>query len=746
MNNPFILTIIIVGLSGIIAQVIILRELLISFYGNELTLGIILANWVLLEAIGVFTIGRLIDKARNKINIFILLQIVFSVSLPVAIYLSRTFKGILGVPFGEALGLNTIFFSSFLIMLPLAFSHGGLFGAACKIYSIFLGESDSIGRVYAWETIGTIIGGIIFTYLFIPYLNSFQTAFIISIANIIICLLIFKYRPARVFKYLVLLLFIAGVYSGLAGGVNYLQHSSITSQWNIGKVLDYRNSVYGNVVVIKKEKQDTFFYNGLPVITTPYPDIGFVEEFGHLPLLFHPGPKDLLIISGGAGGVISEILKHPVIKIDYLELDPLIIEMLKKHSSGLAESELNNNKLNLINQDGRYFLRNSPGKYDIVLVGVAYSADLSTNRFFTQEFFSLAKSRMSPDGILAFRLPGSLVYLSRELRDLNVCILNAAQINYKYVRIIPGDYNLFLASDSKRIMEANPALITQKINQQNIKTNILVPEYLEYRLDQRRSDWFKRSCLGATKNINKDFIPFAVVEMLVSWNKQFSPGLGKILEYSINLNLKLIFLFLSIFTALLFFLFRRRPGLNIAYCIFTTGFFGMLTNLILIFAFQVFYGYLYQSIGLLITIFMTGIALGSIFISRQLPRIKNDMRLFINLEIAIAAFSYILALILARFSGYLHEHPLVFLAMSIIPGMLIGLEFPLASKMYLKKKGGIGQTAGLLYSADLIGGWLAGILGAIVFVPIIGLFNTCVLMAIFKISSALLFLLTRKIF
>ncbi len=45
-------SLLIMGLSGIIAQILLLRELLVSFYGNELTLGIILANWLLLEAFG----------------------------------------------------------------------------------------------------------------------------------------------------------------------------------------------------------------------------------------------------------------------------------------------------------------------------------------------------------------------------------------------------------------------------------------------------------------------------------------------------------------------------------------------------------------------------------------------------------------------------------------------------------------------------------------------------------------------
>ena len=70
------------GLSGITAQIVLLRELLVSFLGNELTLGVILANWLLLVAIGSFLIGKSVEHVDRKIEIFVVFQLVFSSSLP----------------------------------------------------------------------------------------------------------------------------------------------------------------------------------------------------------------------------------------------------------------------------------------------------------------------------------------------------------------------------------------------------------------------------------------------------------------------------------------------------------------------------------------------------------------------------------------------------------------------------------------------------------------------------------------
>ncbi len=746
MHYLFLLTILVVGLSGIVAQILILRELLVSFYGNELTLGIILANWVILEALGVFIIGRFIDRIKNKINVFIILEIIFSIILPVSIYLSRTFKDILRVPFGEAVGLYTIFWVSFLIILPISFCHGALFSAGAKISSLFIKDpARSIGKVYTWETIGTIIGGVILTYLFIPNLNSFQIAFIISIANLTVSVILFRYLSDRKLKYLALFIFTLVSFLFFSGSPTQIHGLSLNKQWSKLKVLDYRNSVYGNIVVAKKEEQYTFFYNGIPIITAPYPDITFVEEFGHLPLLFHPLPKDILVISSGAGGLINEVLKHPIKKLDYVELDPLIIEMLKIYPSDLTQRELSDKRVKVINSDGRFFLRKTSNQYDIVLIGLSRPSDLSTNRLFTQEFFSLVKNRLNPDGILALWLPGSLTYLSRELKDLNACIFNSLKNTYAYVRIIPGDYNIFLASSSNEISKVTPDIITRKISQQHIQADILVPAYLDYRLNKASLEWFNYSWRDATKKTNLDLRPLAVFEMLIFWNKQFSVKITRLLELFKSLDLKIIFILLFIITLLIFYAFKRKPNLsrlNIVYSIATTGFFGMLMNLILIFSFQVFYGYLYHRIGLLISIFMAGIALGSFLITRRSEDARSDLRLFIKLEMIIAIFSFLLAGIMTRFLGNLHSS-LIFIGLFFIPGFLVGLEFPLASRIYLRDNKQIGHVSGLLYGADLLGGWFAGILGGIVLLPVLGLFNSCMIIVMLKLSS--LFLLTKRL-
>lgn len=749
MNYTFILAILVTGLSGIVAQVVLLRELLISFLGNELTLGIILANWLVSEALGVYAIGMLIDRVKNKINVFIILQIAFSITLPISLYLSRVFKNIIGISAGETVGLPIIFLFSFLVIIIPAFCHAALFSCACQIVSSYNKETArSIGTTYTVETAGTLVGGLLLTYLFLPNLNSFQTVFFISLTNFFVCIMLFKYSRNKILHYSTLIFFLITVFLFMRQDVNALHYFSIKKQFMPNRVLDYRNSVYGNVTVTKKENQYTFFYNGLPEITTPFPNITFVEEFGNLPLLFHPAPSGVLVISGGAGGLLNEILKHPVKKIDYVELDPLVIAMIKKFPAEITQRELTDTRVNIINEDGRFFLHHSPAHYDVALIGVSNLSDLTTNRFFTQEFFFLVKQKLQPKGILAFFLPGSLAYLSPELKDINSCVESAAKKNFRFVRVIPGDYNIFLSSDAKVVMETTSSLIGKRMEMRNIKTNILVPAYLDYRLDNSWVDWFTQSMAGATLKTNLDTKPLAVFETLILWNKQFSVPMAHALKKLSNFNMPGIFLLILCVTVVLFSVFYLNPKvatLSIAYSIATTGFYGMLISLILIFIFQVRYGYVYHVIGLLMSIFMAGSSLGSLSMTHYRAQYKKDVNFFILLEVLTIIFSCICALITIKFLGYSRYSYLLFLVLFLALGIIVGMEFPLAARVYLKQKERIGQTAGLLYFSDLLGGCVAGIIGGILFLPILGLFNAFIVTVLLKLSSVFLLLYFKKI-
>jgi spermidine synthase len=154
---------------------------------------------------------------------------------------------------------------------------------------------------------------------------------------------------------------------------------------------------------------------------------------------------------------------------------------------------------------------------------------------------------------------------------------------------------------------------------------------------------------------------------------------------------------------------------------------------------------------------MFGVGLSSFYMTRHLEEIRRDSKLFLKIEIVIILFSFLFPFIFSIPSQYLEKtaisllvYPL-FLIISFFSGAWIGLQFPLACKIYLASPGKdrtLGHTAGLLYGADLLGGFLGGLFGGILLLPILGLKESCFVMGLIKISSVallLIFIRLRKV-
>ena len=758
-------SLLIMGLSGITAQIVLLRELLVSFLGNELTLGVILANWLVLVAIGSFFIGKSVEKVDRKIEIFVVFQLVLSLAFPFAIFLCRIFKNILLTTPGEALGFAPIWYSSFIILLPVTLPYGALFTYGCKLYSQYARDgASSVGKVYLLETLGSIIGGLLLTFLLIQYLNSFEIAFLISLMNLLIAAFLLSPIPKARFLSFRNILFSVSifivlffVYLLLTPSAKKIDSFSINSQWRNLNVIHNENSIYGNITVTQRGEQFTFYNDGVPSITTPIPDIASIEDFVHFPMLFHKKPESVLILSGGAGGMIHEILKYPVTHVDYVELDPLLLKLVQRFSTPLTQSELSDQRVKIHYQDSRLFTQRTGERFDIIFIGLSAPQALQTNRLFSLEFFSTAKRKLNPHGILVLSLPGSLTYISPELRDLNGCILDTLKNVFGSVRIIPGDVNLYLASDSNLFEKITSGDIIKRFEERKIQTKLMTKNYIGYRLHDRWLQWYWKSMEGRRIHINSDFRPLGVFFNLSYWNALFSPYLTGIFKWFEGFHLTFTIIKIILITIILSIIFIKMPQHSrhaVTYSIFTTGLTGMIFSLALIFTFQTFYGYLYHQIGLLVAVFMAGIASGSFFITNRFDRMKNDSLLFLNTEIAIILFSILFPFVFLMPSQYL-ENRIVYLilygavlVMSFLSGMFTGIQFPLAVKIYLdnpSRKGKLGQTAGLLYGADLFGGFFGGLLGGVFLLPLLGLKETCFMMAMIKISSGLLFFLFMKI-
>jgi spermidine synthase len=286
--------------------------------------------------------------------------------------------------------------------------------------------------------------------------------------------------------------------------------------------------------------------------------------------------------------------------------------------------------------------------------------------------------------------------------------------------------------------------IIERLSQRNIAADVIVPWHIEKKLHPGWQDWFSRFLEGSSQKINSDFTPFGLFYSISHWNAVFAPSLRGIFSQFERINLRsVVLLFVILF--LLYFIFRPRNRQffqgGITLSIITTGFAGMMFDLMIIFTFQSIYGYVFSWIGILVASFMAGAACGALLITTVLGRIKNYFKVFKIIELAIICFSIAFPFVFLAVPTYpgssevFFLFKMLFLSLSFISGFLTGSQFPLANKLYLKKSRNLSQTAGLLYAADLLGGWFGGIVGAVVLLPVLGLTGTCLTVGLLKLTS-----------
>lgn len=740
MPKRILFALLLMGFTSLVVQTLLIREFLISFYGNELTIGLILSNWIILEALGSSLTSRASPRAKKPHLVYALLQTAIALYLPLAIFLIRNIKNTLGLSRGEGIGVIPILFSSFFILLPLSLFDGAQFPFGCRILEDTQDKPlESAGRVYILEAIGFILAGPIFTYLLITKLNSFSIALSLGSLNLFSAILLLKDRISdtlsKTFLMIINLLFIFVVLANFSLAAR-MQNLSINKQWLGQRVLSYRNSIYGNLTATESKNQYTFYSDGIPIITTPLPDITGIEELVHFTMLSHPHPKNLLLLSGGAGGIIHEILKYPIERLTYTELDPQLIKLIQDFPTDLTKSELNDPRLKIEYIDARRFLYLVKSKYDCIILNLPLPSTLQLNRFYTQEFFRKVKSVLAEDGIFSFSLPGSLSYLNPQMRNLNASVLNTLKDIF-YINIIPGDSNLYLASC--RNFQISPEVFLKRLEENGIQTRLLNRLHLEYRLHPRWLNWFYHSLsdyTGVRKNF--DLSPSATFYSIAYWNSIFSPRLQGLFRLLDKINFRGLLFYLGLSGLLLLILKRfipqlKRASIGLAIC--STGFVGMSFDLILIYAYQSFYGFVFSHLALLVTAFMAGLSLGGWLMTKGLEKVKNALLLLRKIELAMIVFCIIAGALLV----YINQLPslkfgFIFFIVSFICGYLVGSEFPLVNKIYAQDKTRI-KTAGILYALDLLGAYLAALIVSVALVPVVGILKTCILLALLKIIS-----------
>lgn len=757
---------ILIGFTASIAQVVLLRELLVVFYGNEISIGLMLASWLFWTALGSH-VGSLAGRSRDARLLMAAVEALLAAVLPLTVVAVRVSKNMLQTVPGETLGPGTMLLTLLAVLSVFCILSGALFSAGSRLYAAEAGmpAGEATGHVYLLEAVGSAVGGILVGLLLIRILGSLEIAFLLGLLNLMAASYLAMAGERMRRMALGGLLAVAAVL-GLPGGVPKLERLSEERLWRGFHLVATRNSAYGNLAVTGDEGSRSVYENGLVVFTAPDPSSA--EESVHFALLEQPAPRSLLLIGGGLNGSISQALQHRSLeRIDYVELDPAILTLGKEFFPREWSPMERDPRVRVHVTDGRLFLKTTRATFDVIIVNLPDPQTAQLNRFYTLEFFREAAARLTATGILSFRLTSSENYMSPELADFLRSIHKTLGAVFPEVTAIPGETVHFFGAQRPGVLAAGADELVARLRARNLQTEYVREYYFPFRMTpDRMREWSSYIRPDAPSPINRDFAPIAYYFDVALWSGRFHQGYRRFFRAIAGVDFRFLagaiggLLVMLVAVARGFAVRMRWNRLTAACSTAATGFTLIGLEMLLLLGLQAIYGYLYQQLALVIAAFMAGMALGSWAALRFPP--AGGMRALGRVQLAAAVAPLALCGLFEAFArvtsplGLLLVSQVVFPVLAIVCGVLGGYEFPLASRIFFSsgRPGGFSSGraggfcsgraggAGTLYALDLAGSCLGAILFSTYLIPVFGFLKTAALSAMVSAAPAAMAILS----
>lgn len=717
-------SLLVLGASALIAQVVLIREVSGLFYGNELFVGWALFSWLVWSGIFSLGFGRFLSADGKTARILPVAHSLVAILFPASLWFARTGRAWIGLP-GLAPDLPSAMVLVFLLLAPLTATFAALFIAAAKVPANRAADSrwgQRLSLCYMWETLGFVAGGLWFAMDLVhadPFLTTQRVAWLNAGAAAV------RYLPRshRSLMGRLTLALAAACATILTAATDHLARYTLRKVFPQQDILLYRSSVYGTFAITQLGTQRNFYHSGSLLGSDA--DEEWNEQRVHLPLLFHPAPRRILMIGGGLTGALSEVLKHQPQQVDYVELDPVFLRAARAFLPEVVNAAFEDSRVTIIPEDGRAYLNRITSsddgpRYDVILISVSDPTTLFVNRLFTREAFLRARVALRPGGLLSTYLTFTPDFFSAEQSALPACVQKTLQQVFPSVLMLP-EYAVFFIASPDQTLDSDPAPLLERLAERKPKTAFVHAPFIEYRLTTDRNRQVAELFQRLQVIPNNDRRPIAVFYAITRWLRMLHPRLASVVA-ALGIFPAWVILFTTALIAIAAAARTRASStggilLGMAGMSFTL----MATEMIILLLFQILYGYLYYRISLIVAAMMLGLAAGS-WTGTQVASPRRAYLAMLHLAVGV----FLLALGALVFGGSAWGERLrpifqfLLILGALLAGLLGGLEFSFVNRLVFENASEDHRRAGWVYAADLFGSCAGTLLTSMWFLPVYG--------------------------
>ncbi|HEX4346250.1 MAG TPA: fused MFS/spermidine synthase [Vicinamibacterales bacterium] len=309
--------------------------------------------------------------------------------------------------FGQLLAGGAILIA--LLIFPTSVCFGAAFPLAFALI-----DAQSLGLVYAVNTIGAVAGSLAAGFFLIPHFGLQPTLTLVSLVLVLAAAVPIVFGRLSEIGRTVAGLVTVGAVAMLvfsppwdrellaSGGYIYAPYVpkvlDLETALKAGALLYYREGATATVSVKKLTGTTSLAIDG-KVDASTRSDMLTERLIAHLPLLLHEHPKDICIIGLGSGVTLGSALRHPVERADLIELSPEVVDA-SRYFAAENYHALNDPRTHLVVGDGRSHLLLASRKYDVIVSEPSNPWIAGVASLFTREFFAAARDRLAPGGII----------------------------------------------------------------------------------------------------------------------------------------------------------------------------------------------------------------------------------------------------------------------------------------------------------------------------------------------------------
>ena len=690
------------GWASLQAQVGLLRELLVAASGSELVLFLGLAFWMTGTAAGALLHGPSAKGLRPLGTTAIRFGLTgFALLVPLAAILLRLLRVLAPEPVGALLPLGVLALGAVPALAAPGLLSGWLFARMATFAAV---EGLPLGTAYGLESLGGLAGGLLATIL--PAAGLGNLSVILMAGGIAGLAALGPAGQGFRAAWLPVPLF-------LVSALPFSHSIDVRlSRASLPFLVDVCDTPYGRVAVTSRLGQSAVFEDGALTFESQGTS---AEETAHAAALMVDRPDRILLLGGVAEGLLPELLKHHPTQVDCVELDRRGLEISLKAAHPETQEALRAPGVKVFNEDPRRFLATSRTAYGLILSALPDPRTSASSRMWTREAFEAFRGRLRPGGVLVLRLHAPENLWTPLDIQRGASLMEALRETFPHVLLVPGADTLLLASASP--FSRDPALPLARWRARAIEARVVSEASVAWRLRDPRGPDLEAKLATMAAPPNTDARPICHPLTLALWLSRFAPALSSrpLLPSPAMVAWGVVALSM---VAGVGFLRAQGTARGRALALATlSGGAGMLLQGALLLAFQARNGVLYLDLGLLLTLFMAGMAAGA-FLPRPGPRMLLG-------ALAVAAIAS--ALVVSHPARLSWASAAGFLFFSGAAG---GALFAAAGRIDP-------SGSGPLYAADLAGGCLGALFAGLI-LPFVGIQAGPILVAILALGALVL--------